>query len=84
MEKELQRLHVLTITARDKKTDEVKKNTFVFENEYTVKSFALMVKLVLHPPHKYDVTLEVTETDLVTRDKVAELLEKASQLAEQI
>ena len=84
MEKELQKMHVLTITAREKKTDEVKKNTFVFENEHTVKTFALLVKLVIHPPHKYDVKLEVTETDLVTSDKVAELLQKASELAEEI
>jgi len=84
MEKELQRMHVLGITARDLKTNEVQKNVFVFDNEHTCKTFALLVKLVVHPPHKFNVTLEVTETDLVTREKVSNLLEKTKEMAEKI
>jgi len=84
MKKELQRMHVLGITARDLKTNEVQKNTFVFDNEHTCKTFALLVKLVVHPPQKFDVTLEATETDLVTREKVSDLLEKTKEMAEKI
>jgi len=84
MKEKLQKLHVLAISARDLKTNEVKKNTFVFDNPVTIKTFAVLVKLVIHPPHKYDVTIEATETDLVTTDRVADLLEMSQKIADKI
>jgi|688.fasta_scaffold00087_2 hypothetical protein len=84
MEKSLKRMWVLRINALNNETKETTTNTFVFEDERTAKTFAITVQLVIHPAPKYDCKVELTETDVVTPEKVSELLSDVAHLVDKL